>query len=251
MMPLQQQALHRNRAGQIAAWHGDNTDFVGIKVCLGRSLTPRNVIQPKTSGLVVGAGGMARAAVYAMLQLGCRNVFIYNRTTSNARAVAQHFNNWVAESTSGRRSTSADLVQVLESLNDPWPASVNMPTMVVSCVTHERLENNPGAQFEMPKQWLQSPSGGVVVEMAYMTQQTALTKQIRAFRASTGLPWVIVSGVDTLIEQAVAQFQIFTGRAAPRARMLEAVRAAMSSTRQYMMDWGGYQDEERPAHLAG
>jgi shikimate 5-dehydrogenase/shikimate kinase/3-dehydroquinate dehydratase len=240
LMQLEQQAYHRNRAGSIAGWYGDNTDFIGIKVCLSRSLSPRNVIHPKTTGLVVGAGGMARAAVYAMIQLGCRNVFIYNRTASNARAVANHFNDWSAKRTANANGSSAEIVRVIEKLDEPWPAGNNAPTMVVSCVTHERIEGNVGAEFEMPKQWLESPSGGVIVEMAYYTRETALTKQIKQFRLSTELPWVIVSGVETLIEQAVAQFEIFTGRRAPRAVMLQAVRAEMQTNRQYMMDWGGY-----------
>jgi shikimate 5-dehydrogenase/shikimate kinase/3-dehydroquinate dehydratase len=242
LMSLSQQAYHRNRSGPIAAWHGDNTDFVGIKVCLARSLTPRNVIHPKTTGLVIGAGGMARAAIYAMIQLGCRNIFIHNRTVSNARTVARHFNDWAGEFGLDRSMPMGDLVQVLESVNDKWPSSLSMPTMVVSCVTHERLDDNPGAEFEMPLQWLESQSGGVIVEMAYMIKQTALTEQIRRFRSETGRPWITVSGVDTLIEQAVAQFEIFTGRIAPRRVMLQAVKSAMETNRHYMMDWGGYQE---------
>ena len=231
--PLTYQAYNRNRAGPIVAWHGDNTDFLGIKVCLSRSLSPRNVIQPKTTGLVFGAGGMARAAVYAMLQLGCRNVFLYNRTTANARKVANHF-------TSSANGTAGLNIIVLESLDDEWPAGFVMPTMVVSCVTHEEIDGNPGVEFEMPKQWLKSTSGGVVVEMAYMTRETALIKQIVQFRTNTETPWIIVSGVETLIEQAVAQFEIMVGRRAPRAAMTEAVKSAMSSKRQYMMDFGSY-----------
>lgn len=240
LMSLDQQAYNRNRGGKIAGWHGENTDFVGIKVCLSRSLSPRNVIHPKTTGLVVGAGGMARAAVFAMIQLGCRNVFIYNRTSSNAQAVASHFNDWVPKRNVPNNGSSPNTIRVLEGLDEPWPAGFSMPTMVVSCVTHERIEGNVGSEFEMPAQWLESPSGGVVVEMAYMTRETALTKQIKQFRISTQHPWVIVSGVDTLIEQAVAQFEIFTARRAPRAAILQAVRAEMQTNRQYMMDWGGY-----------
>jgi shikimate 5-dehydrogenase len=176
-----------------------------------------------------------------MIQLGCRNIFIYNRTVSNARTVARHFNDWAGEVGLERNVPMGDLVQVLESVDDRWPSSLSMPTMVVSCVTHERLDDNPGAEFEMPLQWLESPSGGVIVEMAYMIKQTALTEQIRRFRSETGRPWVTVSGVDTLIEQAVAQFEIFTGRIAPRRVMLEAVKSAMETNRHYMMDWGGYQ----------
>jgi len=43
---LQNQASQRNRAGRVAAWYGDNTDWIGIMVCLNRNLSPRNVIKP-------------------------------------------------------------------------------------------------------------------------------------------------------------------------------------------------------------
>jgi shikimate 5-dehydrogenase/shikimate kinase/3-dehydroquinate dehydratase len=236
MPPLASQAYNRNQAGPIAAWHGDNTDFIGIKVCLSRSLSPRNVIQPKTTGLVVGAGGMARAAVYAMLQLGCRNVFIYNRTLANARAVASHF---MTQSTRDARTSTAGLnVLVLESLEEPWPSGFAMPTMVVSCVTHEQIDGNAEAVFKMPKQWLESSSGGVVVEMAY-NHVTALVQQIMQFRVETGIPWVVVPGVETLIEQAVAQFEIMVGRRGPRFVMTKAVKSVMNDKR-YMTDFGSW-----------
>ncbi|KAI9869741.1 MAG: hypothetical protein M1823_008968, partial [Watsoniomyces obsoletus] len=64
--------------------------------------------------------------------------------------------------------------------------------MVVSCVTHEQLDGNPGADFQMPAGWLKSPSGGAVIEMAYMTKETALIRQMKNFRDRTGLPWVTV-----------------------------------------------------------
>ena len=39
----------------------------------------------------------------------------------------------------------------------------------VSTVTHRSLNGKPAANFEMPIQWLGSSSGGVVVEMAYVS----------------------------------------------------------------------------------
>lgn len=240
LMPLQEQAYRRNRAGPVKAWYGDNTDFVGIKNVLEQSLSPRNVIQPKTTGLVVGAGGMARAAVYAMLQMGCRNVFVYNRTLANAESMANHFNKFVSSQNGNTQGSSASYIKILESLEHPWPAGYNMPTMVVSCVTHEQLAGNPGANFEMPPQWLESPSGGVVVEMAYMTRQTSLIRQMKQFRDRTGLPWILVDGIETLIEQAIAQFQIMTGKAAPRRAMTTAIRAELRANRQYVADGEEY-----------
>ena len=226
---LQNQASQRNRTGPIAAWYGDNTDWIGIMVCLNRNLSPRNVVRPlKTTGLVIGAGGMARAAVYAMLRLGCRNVFIFNRTLATAEAVAAHFNSQAPPS-NGSESTE-EVVRVLQSRNDPWPPAFSAPTMIVSCITHRSFNNRLAANFEMPIAWLQSPSGGVIVEMAYRPINTPLVKQVKRFRKETGAPWVVVDGLETLPEQAIAQFELMTGRKAPRGRMRAEILKSYDKT---------------------
>jgi 3-dehydroquinate dehydratase type I len=157
---LLQQANLRNHAGPVLGWYGDNTDFIGIMTCLRRNASPRNVVQPsKTTGLVIGAGGMARAAIYAMIQLGCRKIFVYNRTMANAQKVANHFNSWAAA-----LSNRGSVVSVLKSGNEPWPAEFRPPTLIVSCVPAHKVGSQPAADFQMPVQWLGSSSGGVVLE---------------------------------------------------------------------------------------
>lgn len=156
VFPLQEQAGRRNQAGRVAAWYGENTDWVGVMVCLSRNLSPRNAISPlKSTGLVIGAGGMARAAIYAMLQLGCRKIFIYNRTVARAESVARHFNSWA----------SSQVVRVLRSSQDDWPSDSCPPCMIASCVPADPVGNEPPANFEMPVQWLGSPTGGVILEV--------------------------------------------------------------------------------------
>jgi shikimate 5-dehydrogenase len=178
-------ANSRNKAGPAREFFGDNTDWSSILTCLRRAISPRNHVQPsRTTGLVIGAGGMARAAISALYQLGCRNVFVYNRTVGNARRVADHFNEWAAQvavngggsgsprmngaSTVPAPAPPREMVRVLGSLSEPWPEGYQMPTMVISCVPSTSVDGNPPADFVMPLEWLRSPTGGVVVEVRFL-----------------------------------------------------------------------------------
>jgi len=174
-------ANSRNKAGPAGEFYGDNTDWRSIHTCLQRAISPRNHVQPsKTTGLVVGAGGMARAAIYALVQLGCRNIFVYNRTVAHAEAVAQHFNEWAASQGFGSAqgqpqgqpqvngAVPHQLCHVIPSTSSPWPQNYQPPTMVVSCVPATSVDGSPPADFEMPLQWLKSPTGGVVVEVSHI-----------------------------------------------------------------------------------
>ncbi|KAH6671694.1 quinate pathway repressor protein-like protein QutR [Halenospora varia] len=212
---LLRQANQRSKSGPIVAYYGDNTDFIGILTCLRRNISPRNVVQPsRTTGLVIGAGGMARAAIYAMIQLGCRKVFLYNRTVEKAQEVAHHFNSWAAGLT-----IDGEIVRVLKSLDEAWPVEFRQPTIIVSCVPARSVGDQAPANFEMPMHWLGSLTGGVVVELAYLPLVTPLLKQIRRVREETHRAWVIVDGLEVLPEQAIAQFELMTGRRAPKRRM--------------------------------
>ncbi|KAJ5651118.1 uncharacterized protein N7484_004841 [Penicillium longicatenatum] len=220
MYSLQEQASRRNQAGPVLGWYGENTDWVGIMTCINRHLSPRNAISAKTTGLVIGAGGMARSAIYAMLRMGCRKIFIYNRTLSRAEEVARHFNSWASS-----QVDSVEVVRVLRSTQDDWPEDSNPPTLIVSCVPADPDQNEAPANFEMPLQWLGSPTGGVVVELAYKPLDTPLLKQIRRIRTDTGRSWVLSDGLENVIEQGIAQWELMTGRKAPRRLMtLEALR---------------------------
>lgn len=161
-------ANSRNKSGATNDFYGDNTDWSSIFTCLQRDISPRNYVRPsKTTGLVIGAGGQARAAIYAMIQLGCRNIFIYNRTLANAEVVADHFNQWAQKQgmTPGKGVISR-ICHVLPSISEPWPHGFEQPTLIVSCVPATSIEGKPPADFEMPMQWLGSPTGGVVLEVS-------------------------------------------------------------------------------------
>ena len=159
----------RNMAGTTTKFYGNNTDWSAIVNCLRNSISPRNSVQPsRTTGLVIGAGGMARAAVYALIKLGCRNIFIYNRTIENAERVAGHFNKYAQDhKLLARHNMDGRICHVLESPTQQWPDSYQQPTMIVSCIPAHGTDGVPAVDFRMPPQWLKSSTGGVVVEVCH------------------------------------------------------------------------------------
>lgn len=157
--------LEKSRAGPVKALHGDNTDWIGICSCIRRGLSPANAVRPSSTGLVIGAGGMARAAIYSMIHLGVQNIFIYNRTVANAHKMAHHYNRQEINRGDTEVEMGRATVHVIESLQDPWPAGYRQPTIIVSCIPAHSIGGQAAPNFEAPAQWLESPTGGVVVEV--------------------------------------------------------------------------------------
>ncbi|KAL4894078.1 type I 3-dehydroquinase-domain-containing protein [Aspergillus ambiguus] len=208
--------MEKSRAGPIKGLHGDNTDWIGICNCFRRGLSPANAIRPSSTGLVIGAGGMARAAVYSMIHLGVQNIFVWNRTLSNSEKLAHHYNRQNLHPPRQNGLDSRPTVHTLESLEDPWPANYKQPTVICSGIPAHSIGEEPAPNFELPTQWLESPTGGVVVDLAYKPLNTPLMKQIRSL---SHRGWVALDGLDVLPEQGFAQFELFTGRRAPRRLM--------------------------------
>jgi shikimate 5-dehydrogenase len=206
----------RNRSGPVKALYGENTDWIGIRACVKRGLSPANAVSPTTTALVIGAGGMARAAAYALLQLGVRNIFIYNRTKSNADKLITHFKSLLNDKSWAWSNPATINFVVLTSLNQSWPEEYRPLTIVVSCIPTHSIGDSPSPNFTLQPQWLNSPTGGVVMEVGYRNIRTPLLEQTRA-KAIDG--WITMDGLDMLPEQAFAQFELFTGRRAPRRVM--------------------------------
>lgn len=226
----------RNRTGPVKALYGDNTDWIGIRACIRRGLSPANTVRPHTTGLVCGAGGMARAAIYAMISLGVQNIFVCNRTKGNAEELAEHYNrlirsNSIAELSAANAANTS--VIALESFSSEWPTNMRHPTMIVSCIPTQTTDGTP-TNFTLPNDWLSSRTGGVVVELAYMPIVTPLVRQINS-EGRKG--WILMDGLDMLPEQAFAQFELFTGRRAPRTLMRDEV-------------FRHYSEDEYPPHGA-
>ncbi|KAI2479879.1 Quinate repressor [Pyrenophora tritici-repentis] len=223
----------RNQSGPVKALLGDNTDWIGIRSCIRRGLSPANAVRPSTtSGLVIGAGGMARAAIYAMLQLGIKHIIIHNRTLTNAEKLVEYFTHLTTSPTASSlfpsfvQSNIPPTFTILPHPTSPWPPATQPATVIVSCIPTHPIATSassspaPAPAFTLPRHWMQSPSGGVVIELAYRTLNTPLTRQVRE---EAGKSWICLDGLDLLPEQGFAQFELFTGKRAPRRVMREEV----------------------------
>ncbi|KAF7377655.1 Pentafunctional AROM polypeptide [Mycena sanguinolenta] len=67
--------------------YGDNTDWLGIRACIQSRVEAGSI----HAALVIGAGGTARAAIYALQALGAEKIYLFNRTRSSAQKLADAF----------------------------------------------------------------------------------------------------------------------------------------------------------------
>ncbi|PWN53432.1 putative ARO1-Pentafunctional AROM polypeptide [Violaceomyces palustris] len=210
----------RGPAGQATvSLEGDNTDWIAIDEVSRRNLSPVQISSPDFSALVIGAGGSARAAIFAMYRLGAKTIMLYNRTLKNAEALQKDLPiEWN--------------VRVVESLDD-LPL---LPSAVISNVPAEgtSLDRASGAGVVLPPAILSNPAGGVAIDMSYKPHHTPLMELVKQANLNAsvsnldrhnlrqGRLWTGIPGLTILLEQGCHQFSRWTGREAPRNEIEEA-----------------------------
>jgi pentafunctional AROM polypeptide len=167
------------------------------------------------SCLVIGAGGTARAAIYALHALGATRIYLFNRTRRSAEELVHAI--------PGAHVELLDTLDV-SSVQGP-PPSVIVSTVPASATTTEK--GVADALF-LPSS-LFSADAGVVVDMAYRPAETPLLRLAKA-AAPAGRKWHTVMGIEVLLEQGYKQFELWTGRRCPRKvvgkTVLEAYQAS-------------------------
>jgi shikimate dehydrogenase len=175
---------------QHGKWMGWNTDAAAVVEVLTKRL--------RLAGsriLILGAGGAARAAAYA-LRAEDAELFIAARREASAQRLA--------------RSASARVI--------PWDSAEGLD---VDAVINATPVGMPPHTDAMPID-LARLRVRVVFDMVYYPLETRLLAEAR------GRGLITISGLEMLVAQGARQFEIWTGLAAPRALMEQAIRQALN-----------------------
>lgn len=166
--------------------HAVNTDAPGLIAALGESPSGR-------TALVLGAGGSARAAVWALLDAGAGEVCVWNRTPERARGLCAELGGRPVE-----RLEPAELLVNCTSVG----LDERLSELQIGPLTTEELG---GYQH--------------VIDLAYRPDPTPLIASARRLGLSA------VDGLEVLVRQGALSFERWTGRPAPLDAMRAAARA--------------------------
>lgn len=170
--------------------HADNTDAPGFLDAL-----PEGVSLRGARALVLGAGGSARAVVWALRGAGAAEVLVWNRTPARAEALA--------------REIGAPVRAV------PGAQTLAVPEIVVNC-TSVGLAGEAAPFKALPLRADDLGAGSLVVDLVYRDGGTRFLEAARTRGAD------VVDGLEILVAQGAASFERWTGKAAPRTLMREA-----------------------------
>jgi shikimate-5-dehydrogenase len=181
---------------------GENTDWSGL-VSILRAKGEGIVGNAKT-GLVIGAGGASRAALYALYKLGIKDIYLVNRTRATAEKIALDF-------------SSLFTIRVFSNLNEiSGLEKKQRPEIIIGTIPADKttMEYFPRGLFG------NESKKGVCVDMAYKPRDTPLLKV-----AGTVQGWRTVTGVEVLLEQAFEQSELWLGLPAPKEVMVKELEA--------------------------
>ena len=177
---------------------GYNTDWQGFLAALSEGgFDPQG-----KRAVVLGAGGAARAVIYALAQAGAR-VAILNRTPARAQALIQDFSPLFP---------SLPLRSLLLTLQTLEERTVEAHLLVNTTP----VGMWPEADKSIWPEGLAFPGHLTVFDLVYNPRETELLRQARRVRAK------VIGGLGMLVHQGAAAFELWTGEKSPIETMYEA-----------------------------
>jgi shikimate dehydrogenase len=188
-----------NKEGKLS---GFNTDGVGAL----QALRENSVEFAEKKVLLLGAGGAAKAIAFTLAtEVG--ELVVLNRAAEKAKELAEALKQALDKKVVGG-ALSSDALEV--NLQDA-DVLVNATSIGMHPASNQSL---------VPSQWLRSDL--TVMDIVYNPVETKLARDAKRAGAK------VVSGVEMLIQQGAASFEIWTGRSAPIEVMRKAALNKLS-----------------------
>jgi len=177
---------------------GDNTDASGFLADLKKFIGNRELgVGKRKSALVLGAGGSARAVVYALLKDSWQ-ITLSARRIEQAQQLALSF-------------PSYDL-QIMDYEN-----FILHPSSFILLINTTPIGMTPNTEQSPLPENLTLSLDTFIYDLIYNPRETKLVKDARAQGCSA------VTGLGMLIEQAALAFEIWTGHTPPRNTLYDSV----------------------------
>jgi shikimate dehydrogenase len=179
---------------------GDNTDAGGFLKDLA------NLIDPATakSALVLGAGGAARAVVFALVNSGWK-VYLAARRIDQAEELAASF----------AEVTKNDQILPLSLTGEALSQIADQPSLIVNATP---VGMSPKTEQSPWPTGLALPDNAVLYDLIYNPYETYLMKRAAAQKI------LCRNGLGMLIEQAALTFEKWTGQIVDRQVLWNSVR---------------------------
>jgi shikimate dehydrogenase len=169
----------RRKDGSLIGFNTDASGFIAAVESTGASVAGGRAV-------VVGAGGAARAVVWALLDARVDSVFVANRTPARARELAE--------------SLSPYGTVVAGSLDDPSLATALDSAAIAVNATTVGMTTDTVA-FDVAG----LPDGALVFDLVYVPPDTPLV------RAATARGLDVCNGMEMLVRQGEIAFERWTG----------------------------------------
>ncbi len=186
----------------IVCLEGINTDATGLLKALKEDLS---FVPQGSKVLLLGAGGAARAAVFALIEGGCQHLMIANRNLERAQNL-QH---------ECQQNISTSLCVTACTLTD-MPV-VNAPDLVLNATSVGMGDG------ESPLDLRQIPLPKAVMDMVYHPSKTPFLQQAQTLR----IPHA--NGMGMLLHQGAQAFTYWTGHEAPIEVMRKTLQSSLES----------------------
>lgn len=175
---------------------GYNTDVYGLL----KSLDDYGFGYESKNCLILGAGGAARSAIFALLGKSVNNIFIYNRTTKKAKKVKKLY-----------RKHDREKIGIIQDLGEINPDKIDL---IINC-TPVGMETGEGLKEKLPVPRKWNLHGKFIFDMVYKPVNTNLVKKAKNEGAKA------ISGLDMLVNQAAFSFKIwFNIKKVPQTSMI-------------------------------